>query len=150
VIRYLKQRSGNAFPVIGVGGIHCAQDALDKIDAGADLVQLYTGFIYKGPALINEINTKLIARQAAWPNENRIVSDTNLIVQKADLERMRAKLIKSGLSEQLMEELDAALQQVEKSTSELLRLREELERAKPGVPQRLSVKFNKLLQKIDK
>jgi dihydroorotate dehydrogenase len=60
VIRYLKQKSGNAFPIIGVGGIHSADDALEKIKAGADLVQLYTGFIYKGPALIQEINNKLI------------------------------------------------------------------------------------------
>ncbi|MES2681603.1 MAG: quinone-dependent dihydroorotate dehydrogenase [Bacteroidota bacterium] len=60
VIRYLKQKSGNAFPVIGVGGIHSADDALEKIRAGADLVQLYTGFIYEGPALIHEINHKLI------------------------------------------------------------------------------------------
>lgn len=60
VIRYLKQKSGNAFPVIGVGGIHSAQDAVDKFEAGADLVQLYTGFIYHGPKLIADINQKLI------------------------------------------------------------------------------------------
>jgi dihydroorotate dehydrogenase len=63
VIRYLKQTSGNAFPVIGVGGIHSAKDALEKIDAGADLVQLYTGFIYEGPQLIADINTAILARQ---------------------------------------------------------------------------------------
>lgn len=56
VIRYLKQKSGNAFPVIGVGGIHSAADAIEKLEAGADLLQLYTGFIYHGPALIHEIN----------------------------------------------------------------------------------------------
>lgn len=61
VIRYLKQTSGNAFPVIGVGGIHSAQDALEKMDAGADLIQLYTGFVYKGPKLIQEINNALLA-----------------------------------------------------------------------------------------
>jgi dihydroorotate dehydrogenase len=60
VIRYLKQKSNNAFPIIGVGGIHSAQDALDKLEAGADLVQLYTGFIYHGPGLITDINKKLI------------------------------------------------------------------------------------------
>ena len=60
VIRYLKQKSGNAFPVIGVGGIHSAADALEKLAAGADLVQLYTGFIYEGPALIKDINTQLL------------------------------------------------------------------------------------------
>jgi dihydroorotate dehydrogenase len=60
VIRYLKQKSGNAFPVIGVGGIHSAEDALEKINAGADLIQIYTGFIYHGPKLISDINKKLI------------------------------------------------------------------------------------------
>jgi dihydroorotate dehydrogenase len=60
VIRYLKQKSGNAFPVIGVGGIHSAEDALEKLEAGADLIQLYTGFIYHGPRLISDINRKLI------------------------------------------------------------------------------------------
>ncbi|MDO8999108.1 MAG: quinone-dependent dihydroorotate dehydrogenase [Bacteroidota bacterium] len=60
VIRYLKQKSNNAFPIIGVGGIHSAEDALEKIKAGADLIQLYTGFIYHGPKLISDINKKLI------------------------------------------------------------------------------------------
>jgi dihydroorotate dehydrogenase len=55
VIRYLKQLSHNAFPVIGVGGIHSAQDAIDKLNAGADLVQIYTGFIYEGPGLVRRI-----------------------------------------------------------------------------------------------
>jgi dihydroorotate dehydrogenase len=62
VIRYLKQKSGNAFPVIGVGGIHSAHDALEKLDAGADLIQLYTGFIYEGPGLIKQINKAILAR----------------------------------------------------------------------------------------
>jgi dihydroorotate dehydrogenase len=60
VIRYLKQKSGNAFPVIGVGGIHSAADAKEKLEAGADLIQLYTGFIYEGPQLVKDINTALI------------------------------------------------------------------------------------------
>lgn len=60
VIRYLKQKSANAFPVIGVGGIHSAEDALEKLDAGADLIQLYTGFIYEGPQLIKKINQALL------------------------------------------------------------------------------------------
>lgn len=68
VIRYLKTKSNNAFPVIGVGGIHSAKDALDKIKAGADLIQLYTGFIYKGPALVKEINTELIKYYNAKTN----------------------------------------------------------------------------------
>ncbi|HQQ93463.1 MAG TPA: quinone-dependent dihydroorotate dehydrogenase [Bacteroidia bacterium] len=64
VIRYLKQHSANAFPVIGVGGIHSAEDALEKIEAGADLIQLYTGFVYEGPGLIRNINRKLLSQHA--------------------------------------------------------------------------------------
>jgi dihydroorotate dehydrogenase len=55
VIRYLKKKSGNAFPIIGVGGIQTAEDALEKLDAGADLVQVYTGFIYEGPSIARTI-----------------------------------------------------------------------------------------------
>lgn len=62
VIRYLKQKSGNAFPVIGVGGIHSVEDAMEKLEAGADLIQLYTGFIYHGPKLVKQINKALLEK----------------------------------------------------------------------------------------
>jgi dihydroorotate dehydrogenase len=62
VIRFLSEKSGRAFPIIGVGGIMTAEDALEKLDAGASLVQLYTGFIYEGPGLIKKINQALISR----------------------------------------------------------------------------------------
>lgn len=62
VIKYLSDNSNKAFPIIGVGGIHSEQDALEKIDAGADLVQIYTGFIYEGPGLIKRINKAILAR----------------------------------------------------------------------------------------
>ncbi len=62
VIHFLSEKSGKAFPIIGVGGIHTAEDALEKLEAGASLVQLYTGFIYEGPGLIGEINKKLLQR----------------------------------------------------------------------------------------
>ncbi|NUY82691.1 quinone-dependent dihydroorotate dehydrogenase [Flavobacterium sp. MAH-1] len=62
VIRFLSEKSGKAFPIIGVGGIHSAQDALEKLDAGASLVQLYTGFIYEGPALVKDINKAILKR----------------------------------------------------------------------------------------
>ncbi len=62
VIQYLSDNSKKAFPSIGVGGIHSAQDALDKIEAGADLVQIYTGFIYEGPRLIKKINKAILKR----------------------------------------------------------------------------------------
>ncbi|WP_293916436.1 MULTISPECIES: quinone-dependent dihydroorotate dehydrogenase [unclassified Sphingobacterium] len=55
VIRYLADKSGRSFPIIGVGGIHSAQDAIEKLDAGASLIQVYTGFIYEGPRLISDI-----------------------------------------------------------------------------------------------
>ncbi len=60
VIRFLAEKSNKAFPIVGVGGIHSVQDALDKLDAGADLIQLYTGFIYEGPKLIKQINKALL------------------------------------------------------------------------------------------
>lgn len=60
VIRFLSEKSKGAFPIIGVGGIHSPEDALEKIQAGASLVQIYTGFIYEGPSLVKEINESLI------------------------------------------------------------------------------------------
>ncbi|QKG53225.1 quinone-dependent dihydroorotate dehydrogenase [Hymenobacter sp. BRD67] len=59
VIAYLHRRSQGALPIIGAGGIHSAADALEKLAAGATLVQLYTGFIYEGPALVSRINQQL-------------------------------------------------------------------------------------------
>jgi dihydroorotate dehydrogenase len=61
VIRYLHTKSEGRFPIIAVGGIFSATDALEKLDAGASLVQVYTGFIYEGPSLIARINKALLA-----------------------------------------------------------------------------------------
>ncbi|NKI26260.1 quinone-dependent dihydroorotate dehydrogenase [Arenibacter sp. 6A1] len=61
VIRFLSQKSNKAFPIIGVGGIHSAEDAIEKLEAGADLIQLWTGFIYEGPALIKKINKAILS-----------------------------------------------------------------------------------------
>lgn len=61
VIRYISTKSNHKIPVIGVGGIHSPQDALNKLAAGACLIQLYTGFIYEGPALIKRIKQNLIS-----------------------------------------------------------------------------------------
>ena len=55
VIRYLRKNLGPDFPIIGVGGIMSAADAVEKIQAGADLLQVYTGFIYEGPGLVKKI-----------------------------------------------------------------------------------------------
>ena len=60
VIRFLSEKSNKAFPIIGVGGIHTPEDALEKLEAGASLVQLYTGFIYEGPKLIKQINKRIL------------------------------------------------------------------------------------------
>lgn len=62
IIRYLSEKSNNAFPIIGVGGIHSKEDALEKIKAGASLVQIYTGFIYEGPSLIKKINKAILKK----------------------------------------------------------------------------------------
>jgi len=62
VIRYLSEKSNRAFSIIGVGGIHSAADALEKLDAGASLVQVYTGFIYEGPGLIGDICKGILKR----------------------------------------------------------------------------------------
>ena len=60
VIRFLHEKSNNAFPIIGVGGIHSPQDALDKLSAGASLVQLYSGFVYEGPSVVKKINKAIL------------------------------------------------------------------------------------------
>jgi dihydroorotate dehydrogenase len=54
VIRQLRAALGKSYPIIGVGGVMSGRDAQAKRDAGADLVQLYTGFIYRGPGLVLE------------------------------------------------------------------------------------------------
>jgi dihydroorotate dehydrogenase len=60
VIAYLTKKSNGTFPIIGVGGIHSAEDAMEKLNAGASLIQLYTGFIYEGPGLIKRINKGIL------------------------------------------------------------------------------------------
>jgi dihydroorotate dehydrogenase len=59
VISQLRAALGSAFPIVGVGGILSGQDAVTKIKAGADVVQIYTGLIYKGPALVTEVANAL-------------------------------------------------------------------------------------------
>jgi dihydroorotate dehydrogenase len=60
VIRFLHEKSKNAFPIIGVGGIHSPEDAIEKLEAGASLVQLYTGFVYEGPGVVKRINKAIL------------------------------------------------------------------------------------------
>lgn len=62
IIRYIYQKTNGKIPIIGVGGIHSPQDAIEKLEAGASLIQLYTGFIYEGPGLIKKINQEILKR----------------------------------------------------------------------------------------
>jgi dihydroorotate dehydrogenase len=64
VIRYLSEKSNKSFPIIGVGGIHSEEDALEKLAAGASLVQIYTGFVYEGPGLVKRINKAILKSKA--------------------------------------------------------------------------------------
>jgi len=64
VIRFLHSKSNGAFPIIGVGGISTAEDAIAKLEAGASLIQVYTGFIYEGPSMIKKINKGILR----WKN----------------------------------------------------------------------------------
>jgi dihydroorotate dehydrogenase len=65
VIRQLRDALGSDFPIIGVGGILSGADAVSKIEAGADVVQIYTGLIYRGPELVNEAAQALRQHRAA-------------------------------------------------------------------------------------
>jgi len=60
IVKYLRKNLGENFPIIGVGGIMSADDAIERLNSGADLIQIYTGFIYRGPSLIKEINKAII------------------------------------------------------------------------------------------
>lgn len=60
VISYLRKALGDDFPIIGVGGIMSPEDAVDKMQAGATLLQVYTGFIYEGPTFVKQINKALL------------------------------------------------------------------------------------------
>jgi dihydroorotate dehydrogenase len=62
IIRYINKKTKGKMPVIGVGGIMSPEDAIEKIEAGAELLQLYTGFIYEGPSLVKRINKAILKR----------------------------------------------------------------------------------------
>lgn len=67
VIKYLADNANGSFPIVGVGGIQTAQDAIDKLEAGASLVQVYSGFIYEGPSMLKKINKGI----KAWKQRNK-------------------------------------------------------------------------------
>lgn len=60
MIRYISKKNGEKLPIIGVGGIMSPEDAIEKLNAGATLIQIYTGFIYEGPALVKRINKAIL------------------------------------------------------------------------------------------
>jgi len=68
VIKYLSDKSQKAFPIIASGGIHSSEDAIEKLNAGASLVQLYTGFIYEGPNLVSQIARRLMTDEGRNTN----------------------------------------------------------------------------------
>ncbi len=63
IVRYIVRKTGGRIPVIGVGGIMGVQDALNMLDAGAALIQIYTGFIYEGPGLVKKINRAVLRKR---------------------------------------------------------------------------------------
>ena len=65
VVRYIREKTGGSLPIIAVGGIMSVRDALNMLDAGATLIQLYTGFIYEGPGLVRKINRAILKRRTS-------------------------------------------------------------------------------------
>jgi dihydroorotate dehydrogenase len=63
VIRHLRAKLGKGYPIIAVGGIMRPEDAIEKLNAGADLIQIYTGFVYEGPGVIKRINKAIVAEK---------------------------------------------------------------------------------------
>ncbi len=64
LIRYINKRTVGKLPIIGVGGIMSADDAIEKLEAGASLVQVYTGFIYEGPGIVKRINKAILKQRS--------------------------------------------------------------------------------------
>jgi dihydroorotate dehydrogenase len=65
VVRYIREKTGGNLPIIAVGGIMSVQDALNMLEAGATLIQLYTGFIYEGPGLVKKINRAILQKRTS-------------------------------------------------------------------------------------
>ena len=60
IIKYLRKKSDDKFVIIGVGGVYNVDDVIKKIESGADLIQVYTGWIYEGPSMVKNINSSLL------------------------------------------------------------------------------------------
>ena len=63
VISFISKKTNGKLPIIGVGGISTPEQAVKKIEAGAHLIQLYTGIIYEGPGIVRKINKKLLYQE---------------------------------------------------------------------------------------
>jgi dihydroorotate dehydrogenase len=73
VIRYIHEKTNGKLPIIGVGGISSPRDAVEKLEAGASLIQLYTGYIYEGPGLVRDINQTIIGRATTKNAEQSVI-----------------------------------------------------------------------------
>ena len=69
LVKYISKRSGGKLPIVGVGGIMSGEDAKRMLDAGASLVEIYSGFIFEGPGLVKQILTYLETEQETTVNE---------------------------------------------------------------------------------
>jgi dihydroorotate dehydrogenase len=76
ILKYLHQKTNGKKPIIGVGGIMNVHDALEKLEAGATLIQLYTGFIYSGPGLVKRINKAIVSELFSTTNTNSSLTET--------------------------------------------------------------------------
>ena len=90
VVRRIHTRSGGNFPIIGVGGIMTPDDAKAMLDAGADLLQLYTGYIYNGPGLVRDICRALVADAEAKAAAERAATE-RAATERAAAERAAAE-----------------------------------------------------------
>jgi dihydroorotate dehydrogenase len=70
VVHYIHQKTSGNLPIIAVGGIMSVEDAMHMFDAGASLIQLYTGFIYEGPGLARKINREILRRRSSPPDSS--------------------------------------------------------------------------------
>ena len=66
VVKYLSEKSNKSFPIIGVGGIHTAEDGINMLNAGASLIQVYTGFIYEGPSIVKNICKGILKKDISY------------------------------------------------------------------------------------
>ena len=90
VVRRIHTRSGGNFPIIGVGGIMTPDDAKAMLDAGADLLELYTGYIYNGPGLVRDICRALVADAEAKAAAERAATE-RAATERAATERAAAE-----------------------------------------------------------